>query len=353
MQHETTDCVFTRQPHAEATNKPPGPKQVFKYREKLKNVVTDFIASMATAETINELSESIASTVTKINVNEDDMVVYSGYNSQPVLYGIRSSLQCTLAMNAKITYDALYSTAHRFAGNMVALKAGCPITPWIHQSYSEWVLARVNYVTRNVLGVEIYSGLAAGLRLDIKLWPRDFELLYTTAGLISTRELDSVYLHPNELSSCWIQLHIPEGSTLKVSNVRITQTLKNLNKQLKAKRVVETRECPKDFSWPCHACPLGRSECSLAVREKRPEIGMCINGHEGFLLKEDKGLCVTCAVNEWGQARGLDYEFNPPKLQRKQEHDSNTVQGIRPKREGNDMGVSVAGHSTHDAACNG
>lgn len=353
MQHGTTDCVFARHPHVEATNKPPGPKQVFKYREKLKNVMTDFIASMATAENINVMAESIADAVTKINVNEDDLVAYSGHNNQPVVYGIRSSLQCTLAMNAKITYEALYSAAHRFAGNVVALKAGCPVTPWIHQSYPEWVLARINYITRNVVGVEIYSGLAAGLRLDIKIWPRDFELLYTTTGLISTRELDSVYVHPSELSGCWIQLHIPEGNTLKVSNVRITQTLKNLNKQLKAKRNVETRECPKNFNWPCHACPLGRNECSMAVREKRPEIGMCLNGHEGFLLKEDKGLCVTCAANEWGQSRGLDYDFNPPTLQRKQEYDSNTVQSTGSEWKGDDMGLPVAGHSSHDTPRDG
>ena len=195
-------------------------------------------------------------------------------------------------------------------------------------------------VSGTTVGLDVYSGLPAGLAVDVRLFRNTAERLCLATGIATERSLEEEFVHPAELFGMWMQVHVDAGTQLQVSDFKATQSLKDKNRKLRAARAVAARECPRNFTWECYACPMGVNDCPLAVRLKKPKLQACKSGHEGFVEKGD--LCVTCTANEWRAQRGLIPLYLPPKITRKEtQHVDHPAESTRAGREGHHLDVPV------------
>ena len=329
MNRAVHECAFKRTRSTQATNTPLGPSRITAYRQAIHGVLADFTGQLATTTTLLDMAKAVCGAL-KVKTTTDEYASMLGVaETSAAELAVYHSILPVVTVDSRMPANSAGVLARRLAGNVGTLLAGGIVPTWQVQPYPEWCLARVVYATATILGLELYSGLPAGLHIDLKLRQSTFERLCTTAGLLNEKELETTYVHPAEMYGAWIQIHIDAGTSLQMSDIRRTSSLAQRNRKLRSQRAIASRKCPHDFVWECYACPMAETECSLAVRLVRPPIGTCSGGHEGFLVRGDKGRCVTCAVNAWRQQRGIVPLYAPPKLQRKeQQHVDNAVKSV-------------------------
>jgi len=337
--YDTQDCVFKKsRTDLQATNRPDGAKTILKARASLLSLLSDFVGAIADGPVYDEMAKDIC-TKLKQKPQIDDFtgeVVQSAPGS--VYSAVYGSLQHVFPLGARVTPQTVEMASKRLAGNLGALKAGIAVSTWIMQPYQEWSVGRIGYIKGDLVGIEIMSGRAAGMWVEMRPYRNGLERICVTVGIVSWKDLDSMYVNPHELVGSFAQFHLDPGSGLQISDIRCMQSMRAANKKLKQSRDRMARKCPRNFVWECHECPLSTEDCSLAIREARPPIGECTNGHIGFILKHDGNLCVTCAANKWRAQRGIGPLYRPPQLRRKEEN--NADESTRSERSRDGVGMS-------------
>lgn len=340
MTRNAHECAYRRAREPQATNVPPGPSKVVALRGGIHAALADMSGLIATSDNLMAASREICSRM-GLKTTRDPYADMLGPAGTPAaVLAVYHSLTHTLVLGARIAGDAVTSVSKRLAGNATALLAGVVVPPWEVQAYPEWCLARIGLVSDTAVGFEIYSGLAAGLSVDVRLFRNMAERLQLATGIATEKSLEAEFVHPAELYGTWLQLHIAAGTQLQLSDFKATQSLKEKNRKLREARRPDTRECPHSYAWECYACPLGAGDCPLAVRAKKPPLKPCKAEHEGFVEKGD--LCVTCTANMWRAQRGISPLYLPPKIHRKEpKHVDDTAESTRSGREGHHLDVPV------------
>ena len=340
MTRNAHECAYRRAREPQATNIPPSASRLTALRAGIHGVLSDMTGLIATPDNLTVAAREICLRMGFKPTRDRYADGLGGGGTPAPVSAVYHSLTQTLVLGARIAADSVSVTARRLAGNTAALLAGVSVAPWQVQPYPEWCLARIVAVTDTAAGFEVYSGLPAGLHIDVRLFRNTAERLFLGTGIANDKSLEAEFIHPAELYGLWLHLHVAAGTQLQVSDFRATQTLKTNNRKLRESRRPEARECPHGFAWDCYTCPMGTAECQLACRTKKPAVKMCKRGHEGFVEKGE--LCITCAANEWRAQRGIAPLYLPPKIRRKENTNAdNTAESTSTQREGHHLDVPV------------
>lgn len=340
MTRNAHECAYRRAREPQATNTPPGPAKSVTLRGGIHAILADMVGLIATPDNLMGASREICSKMGLKTTRDPYADMLGPVGTPAAVLAVYHSLTQTLVLGARIAADAVTAASKRLAGNTTALLAGVVVPPWEVQAYPEWCLARISLVSDTAVGFEVYSGLAAGLSVDVRLFRNMAERLQLATGIATEKSLEAEFVHPSELYGMWLQVHVVAGTQLQLSDFKAPQSLKEKNRKLREARRPEARECPHGYCWECYACPLGLGECHLAVRSKKAPVKVCKSGHEGFVERGE--LCVTCTANVWRAQRGIVPLYLPPKVHRKEsQHVDDTAESTRAGRERHHLDVPV------------
>lgn len=220
----------------------------------------------------------------------------------------------------------------RMAGNMHELKMGRPVPSWSVQTTDEWVPAQIVSVdvgttVRKKKGQKteisgagitfrVLAGSPAGHTLA-KFWSNSLcSFLAKDFGFSRWRNKpekwpDSkpflAYRSVRQLFGLRLNLLFTpktcEEGKLSFDNVKITKSLQEYNRELLSKRARFKYSCPKGFTHPCHLCPVGKKECSVACHAAtfvQKACRMCRKQDAWFDPVAKVGLCENCRANHKG-----------------------------------------------------
>jgi len=202
--------------------------------------------------------------------------------------------------------------AYVIAGNLTTLRSGQEVLPWIGQPYSEWTLLVVLGVHRAItpkrkisggrMKLHVMCGQASGVNFDQFFTDRALARMARHIGLRKKREYGRV--HPFEFGQMKFLGRLKEGGELFIEEYWERGALNKRNRDLREKRG-HGRQCPHNYTFPCHACHVGFVDCPLGTHQYtfvKRECPMCKDWSYFDQTDRSQKICLRCMMSKWRNA---------------------------------------------------
>ena len=170
--------------------------------------------------------------------------------------------------------DLAFELCWKLAGNAAHLKAGEPVPVWTPDGEPLWVpveITDVDYLRGDRPAARLHLRVIAG-----PACPREERYILSTkyckyvAGELGFSKPwgNCPYKHPRQLTR--LRTYIlsdptkSKPSAIAFSKFKCSSGFRNWNKKFITRRSRVNFRCPRGYNHPCHACPIGYTDCPIA-----------------------------------------------------------------------------------------
>lgn len=241
--------------------------EVIRWRKVVRKLAEPYTGSTLGGPSLVEFAAKLTSKMEFKSGGNDEL----GMPAMSI-YGAVNQTVSAIAAGRKVDEALVRQLSERIAGNAHTLRMGAAALSWNGQAHIEWVLVDVLESTWHrtkfgkvgaILTLCALSGTPSGMRWEQFFSEAVLDRMAKKLGLKPARSMRRV--HVREFVRAKFAGKLEPGDALKITEYRERPSLVEYNRQLVAARHIDSRECPRNYRWPCTSCPVGYLECPLGT----------------------------------------------------------------------------------------